>query len=706
SGKFLNNEKKSSQEARVTLQYKSTSHFESLTMEQLRTDAIEFPDLFYKDIATHVVTGIVYGADANFVFGKKVGSSETVREVEGKMNAVIGKINGAFSAEGNASVNLNEEEREGTTHFHCKYHGDLLLPKNPTTFQDCIDLYKLLPTLSSQENSVPKWVHLYPLHKLDNRAVQIIREISMGIVQDIEGILEALQAAKVRANDLADSIVSHHFSGIRVQMATFKSLVDRFKTNFQKRILPQLKSVRGCLDEETSLSKIIQESIESPFNKEKLYIWLAEKETETKILERYLEFFKGATLAFAPGDFFNVIHDMKITHAVSFVFQVTPKTDEYLEQMTQFVDGKMDGFSLKQDIQTFWYKDKKIIEALQTNARHFMEFLNANESHSHLKFVVTEYQLREKIHDIVLYERGVPRSFVPPGKPGVPKLIKVTHNSIHFNWKPPLCGSENLEKYEVLYKSTEANDSWKEHTIHKKREKVVISSLTHSLSTMEELEQEEKVLEKYKAQIEANKEFRYKVKETHQRQIDLAAGEYVTNCLTCNRTCHFPGGIADDGDKKNCAAMTEDVTCEICPNKCEWHRHRNNQYRFELVEVEVERTSEDLKKRLNAGTKGKWRTKKMINKLKEEIKREENQFRSKVFRAHACIKRLDEIALKPDPLTILDYIDLLIQSEKQEKKPGFSDKVAMLYKQREHIALLQQVRKGENPFDKGLGSTA
>ena len=44
---------------------------------------------FEDDIATHVVTGVQYGADAVFVFDRQVDSTETFHNVHGAMKAMI-----------------------------------------------------------------------------------------------------------------------------------------------------------------------------------------------------------------------------------------------------------------------------------------------------------------------------------------------------------------------------------------------------------------------------------------------------------------------------------------------------------------------------------------------------------------------------------------------------------------------------------------
>ena len=193
------------------------------------------------------------------------------------------------------------------------------------------------------------------------------------------------------------------------------------------------------------------------------------------------------------------------------------------------------------------------------------------------------------------------------------------------------------------------------------------------LSKLEELRQVKKILQENEAKIDQNKDFKYKIRETHQRKVDLETGVFVTNCLVCNYTCHYPCGLPRGENKGICWAMV-DNRCRICPQKCDWQQHCNNPYRFELYEEEVEKTSEDLKKRYEEGIQGKVTAKKIMQKLKEEFEAPQKRVSAMILEAQACIKRLDEIALKPDPLLALDYIDLLIQSDKQQKKVGKSKK--------------------------------
>ena len=57
------------------------------------------------------------------------------------------------------------------------------------------------------------------------------------------------------------------------------------------------------------------------------------------------------------------------------------------------------------------------------------------------------------------------------------------------------------------------------------------------------------------------------------------------------------------------------------------------------------------------------------------------------------LKRLTEIALKPNPLTEIEYLDLLIQCEESEAKPGYQHRVAQYRKIRQDAEILQKTAK-------------
>jgi hypothetical protein len=56
--------------------------------------------------------------------------------------------------------------------------------------------------------------------------------------------------------------------------------------------------------------------------------------------------------------------------------------------------------------------------------------------------------------------------------------------------------------------------------------------------------------------------------------------------------------------------------------------------------------------------------------------------RQEVNRARQCINRLEDIAARPNRLSEVDYIDLLIETERLEKNTGWDDRVRYLQEAR------------------------
>lgn len=86
-----------------------------------------------------------------------------------------------------------------------------------------------------------------------------------------------------------------------------------------------------------------------------------------------------------------------------------------------------------------------------------------------------------------------------------------------------------------------------------------------------------------------------------------------------------------------------------------------------------------------------WEDRCSIKKYEGRLKELEVEVFSLIERARVSIKRLEEIALRPNPLDELNYLDLLIQSEEEQQKPGFRDRVDQYQKIRKNAEILKEV---------------
>lgn len=219
----------------------------------------------------------------------------------------------------------------------------------------------------------------------------------------------------------------------------------------------------------------------------------------------------------------------------------------------------------------------------------------------------------------------------------------------------------------------------------RQRLETIIQGLHQKISTgmskIDELRQEEKILKQREADILMNQNFTYEVKVSKPTKIDLSGtGQYVTNCLECSFTCHYPCPYPDDEDKYRCTAMDNhgnpnQARCKVCPGRCSWRRHVNRPYRYEICEEIEKRTSEDLKRRYYTAMSSESSAKDMVANMEDHLKFLERKVLEMAREAKESMQHLDEIALKPTPLTEVEYIDLLIESEKQEAKPGFQQRI-------------------------------
>ena len=218
------------------------------------------------------------------------------------------------------------------------------------------------------------------------------------------------------------------------------------------------------------------------------------------------------------------------------------------------------------------------------------------------------------------------------------------------------------------------------------------------LNKLEQLLTECKVLDSHQADIDLNKDFTYTVNEQVVKTKPTAVGQYTTNCTVCNRTCHEHCAFSNDKDKIRCWAMTNG-RCRICPRKCSWDLHKNHPYVYVIEVHPVTKMAADLKKRYEDAKGEKLKAEQIVLQCQEDFDKVQIRVLGLVDQARKIIDRLSEIALRPNPLSTVDYIDILIESEKAEAQPGWKERMAQLIKVRERALQLQELAKNHyDPF--------
>lgn len=200
------------------------------------------------------------------------------------------------------------------------------------------------------------------------------------------------------------------------------------------------------------------------------------------------------------------------------------------------------------------------------------------------------------------------------------------------------------------------------------------------LSKIGVLEQEIDIFTRCRRQIRENKNFRYQVTENVQEIIDLKGkSQYTTNCLTCNFTCHESCVYANDSDKAKCCAM-RNGKCTECPSNCHWTQHHNTPFIIKWIPKKVNKKYSEKQKIYDEASQKSLTQEQILQEMSKDIERLEYAISERLDRIAECNNRLKEIALRPDPLSTVQYIDLIIGGEKREKKSGFESRIDALEK--------------------------
>ena len=222
----------------------------------------------------------------------------------------------------------------------------------------------------------------------------------------------------------------------------------------------------------------------------------------------------------------------------------------------------------------------------------------------------------------------------------------------------------------------------------------LLGKINRGNHTLSQLQHAKRILNEQIARINANRNFKYTVTEEKRVMISLPSGQVAINCKRCNctcKTCIEPGWIT--------FAFLSGLPCQQCPGNCRNSDHKLEKSRIEIQSEEVERVFDEKKTLYNQAVQVKNEVEATINQLQEEFNETQEVLLQLVAEMQRTAERLSEIALRKDPLLQVDYLDLLIQSEKLQKRPGWIDRTKFLTETRKRAEQINRLtRPGYDPW--------
>uniref|UniRef100_A0A3B4TFH0 Stonustoxin subunit beta-like n=1 Tax=Seriola dumerili TaxID=41447 RepID=A0A3B4TFH0_SERDU len=433
SGTYLKDQKKYFNQSRVTLSYRATTTFKQLVITRLGKKDRQQQSVIKQGLATHIVTGILYGANAFFVFDSEMLDAKSVHDTQVSMQAVLKKIP-SFDGGMNARFQLCDTEKTITKKFSCTFYGDFLLDDNPQTFEAALTSFAQLPKLLKEEkkrNSVPLKVWLMPLICLDPEAVKLTREISDGLLDDIQKALNLFSILDMKSNECAEHKAVEKFLHIQEKMKKFKDLCNRYRSKLQNKLKKKLPAIRAGAEPESSLKKYIEERERSPFSTDKLKKWMDYKEKEINVINICLKIIDKTKVkivsnenelereAFARG----------VDDALCFDFTFVESGDAYLDVLDNYLRSPKSGNT----IEIKGYPLSNAREEMINKAETFRDLAKALRNNSRFRFLVAAMANKKyKGATIYHYRQGnlVTDNFIKPDIPDV----KAVKNRRHLLW--------------------------------------------------------------------------------------------------------------------------------------------------------------------------------------------------------------------------------------------------------------------------------
>lgn len=480
AAKYLNDNKTSFRQQRLTLYYHSTSRFTQLTMNHLSSGNISHHEVFDHDTATHVVTAVLYGADACFVFDRQVSSDEDKQKVSGHLKAALDKLK-LISVGGNIDVSMTDVQKSAVQTFTCTFYGDFQLASNPTTFEDALKVFSDLPKMlgENQELAVPLRVWLYPLDKLHSKTLKLHKDISMSVITGVESVIESLQMTEMRCNDLLMDSPALTFPAFHDQIHHMKQNCYNYKLIFMKKLGSLLPNIHGDVIKDTTLTDLLRDHERCPFRGRELTEWLKERQKESDVMKTLLTQLNDFNVK-VENNLDNILMNLKVETVVSYTFTSLNWTDEILSKQDVYlkpsaIENNDDEKTPGRDVKRKSWLTGDIKKTMRNNLKMFKNLLDSKD-HKPTEFIVTSREMETHPGScVLLYEDGCDEAlcFTPPLKPDRPITAEVKDHSVTLKI-PPSC--PDTVEVRLLYR-IKNETGWRCEAVMKSEDTVTLTDL-------------------------------------------------------------------------------------------------------------------------------------------------------------------------------------------------------------------------------------
>lgn len=268
SGKFLKNNKETQKSNKFSIISNNQTRIEKINLYDDEIKELISEDALNNINATHVVIGIVWGA--NIIVSMEYNDTETKdnKEINGYFNAYCDKIKGVLSLGGKVGANFNDEVKISDKNLTINIDSDIEITE-PTSVKEALNLIKCFKDKIAKTNNgdgIPLEYILQPINqqvfpKLKiTRNIQYLNENTIKYIQDtFEKLLQKKQAFKDNLDDF-EKYSSYLPVKLIEKFQDKETNFSRSEINFKDTLKQILIEVRSCNQSLSRIESFIQEN--------------------------------------------------------------------------------------------------------------------------------------------------------------------------------------------------------------------------------------------------------------------------------------------------------------------------------------------------------------------------------------------------------------------------------------------------------------
>ncbi|XP_066530393.1 stonustoxin subunit beta-like [Hoplias malabaricus] len=374
SAHYLKSSTSSTHQCSVSLRYHKSTEYKELIISDLHSPNAQ---ILEETDATHVVVGVLYGADAIMEFQQTASDASDKQKIKGNLHVMIKKIP-SVEISGDGSLKMDDDEKKKVQNFSCTFFGDFDLKENPSTFEEAVKVYKELPTLlgEKEEKAVPVKVWLYPLSRFNNTESKLKTMISEALVSVMEKVMDDFHQAEKRTNDLLEKSKGIKAADLVDKLEQFQSSLRAFTVEFLKKMAVLIPEIRGGTEEEMTLKDLLMSLNKSGFSGREMKQWLDGKDTEIDVVIKYINKIQDYTIKPPGPELDSFLMDPDVTDALVFRFTSLKYEEPYLNKISQDAENFRSGSTsgpAEQDTtgEDPWYKTKGVKKVLDSTLRKY-----------------------------------------------------------------------------------------------------------------------------------------------------------------------------------------------------------------------------------------------------------------------------------------------------------------------------------------------